>query len=166
MIELSDPQHLTADFTGEPGERTFYLQASERGQLVAVLVEKQQVAALAEALVQLLEEVGEEPPTVWDIASMRLRDPIAPRWRGGQLSVGIDPALGRFVLDVEEVVGDDEEREPERLRVWFDEGQAARLAAHGTWAVEQGRPVCELCGLPRDADGHVCPRSNGDPQAR
>lgn len=166
MIELSDPQHVTADFIGEPGERTFYLQASEGGELVSVLVEKQQVAALAEALEQLLEEVGAEPPHVWDIASMRLRDPIVGRWRGGQLSVGIDPALGRFVLDVEEVVAEDEPREPERLRVWFDEGQAARLAAHAAWAVEQGRPVCELCGLPQDADGHVCPRSNGDPQSR
>ena len=28
-IEFTDPDHLTADFVGEPGRRTFYIQASE-----------------------------------------------------------------------------------------------------------------------------------------
>lgn len=166
MIELSDPDHVTADFVGEPGERTFYIQASERGELISILVEKQQVAALGEAISRLLDEVGAAPPKLWDIESMRLRQPLVTRWRGGQLSVGIDPALGRFVLEMEEAVDPDEIREPEQVRVWMDEDRAAQLAAHAEWAVEQGRPACQLCGLPQDPEGHLCPRSNGDPQAR
>jgi uncharacterized repeat protein (TIGR03847 family) len=27
--------------------------------------------------------------------------------------------------------------------------------------VSAGRPPCPLCGLPLDAEGHVCPRLNG-----
>jgi uncharacterized repeat protein (TIGR03847 family) len=165
VIELSDPDHVTADFVGQPGERTFYIQASERGELVSILVEKQQVAALGEALSRLLDEVGSAPPDLWDVPSMRLRQPLVTRWRGGQLSVGIDPALGRFVLEIEESIGPDETREPEHVRVWIDEHRAARLAAHAEWAVAQGRPTCQLCGLPQDPRGHLCPRTNGDPKA-
>jgi uncharacterized repeat protein (TIGR03847 family) len=160
--ELSDPDHVTADFVGEPGERTFYVQASESGEMVTVVVEKEQVAALADALARLLAEVGAEPSAVWDVASMRLREPVDPLWRGGRLTVGLDPQLGRFMLEIHEFVPDDELREPDEVRVWFDDEAAARLAAHAAWAVAQGRPTCELCGNPLDPDGHVCPRGNGD----
>ena len=27
--------------------------------------------------------------------------------------------------------------------------------------VNEGRPLCQLCGLPMDPDGHKCPASNG-----
>jgi uncharacterized repeat protein (TIGR03847 family) len=164
-VELSAPEHVTADFVGEPGDRTFYVQAIERGEEVSILVEKQQVASLAEVLRRLLAEVGGEPPTLWDIDSMRLREPITPRWRGGELAVGIDPQLGRFVIEVDELVepGTDE---PERVRIWLDEDRAAVLAAHAEWAVEQGRPSCRVCGLPMDPTGHLCPRTNGDPRSR
>jgi hypothetical protein len=27
--------------------------------------------------------------------------------------------------------------------------------------VSAGRPPCPFCGLPVDADGHLCPRMNG-----
>lgn len=164
-MELSAPEHVTADFIGEPGERTFYVQASERGELVSILVEKEQVASLADVLRRLLAEVDAEPPSAWDIASMRLREPIVSRWRGGEVAVGIDPQLGRFVIEVDEFVPDDD-REPERVRIWLDEDRAAVLAAHAEWAVQQGRPPCRICGLPVDPDGHLCPRTNGDPRAR
>jgi uncharacterized repeat protein (TIGR03847 family) len=160
-IEISAPDHLTADFVGEPGNRTFYVQAIEGGEVVTILAEKQQVAGLADALTRLLAEVEALPPAVWDIASMRLREPLVPRWRAGQLAVGLDPQLGRFMIEVSEFVAEDEMREPEEFRVWFGDEQAGLLAAHAQWAVAQGRPTCELCGNPLESDGHVCPRSNG-----
>lgn len=165
-MEFSAPEHVTADFVGEPGQRAFYVQVVEQGEIVSVLVEKQQVAGLSEVLVALLDDVDAAPPTLWDIPSMRLRDPVVPRWRGGSIAVGIDPQLGRFVIEVTEFVPEDEPREPEQLRIWLDEDRAAVLAAHADWAVEQGRPACELCGLPTDPEGHVCPRTNGDPRSR
>lgn len=165
-IELSDPDHLTADFVGEPGQRTFFLQAAEGGQVVSILVEKEQVSAIAEVLERLLAEVGASLPRVWDVDAMRLHEPLTPRWRAGSIAVGLDPQLGRFVVEVTEFVAEDDPREPEQVRVWASEEQAKVLAAHAAWSVAQGRPTCRLCGLPIDAEGHLCPRSDGDARQR
>lgn len=161
-IELTTPRHVTADFVGEPGQRTFYVQAVEEDETVSVLVEKQQVAGISELLTQLLARVGSTPPTTWDIASMRLREPMTPRWRAGSITVGVDPQLSRFVIEVNELVAEREDREPQRVRIWVTEEQAKLLAAHARWSVEQGRPACRLCGRPIDPHGHICPRANGD----
>lgn len=167
-IELSAPDHVTADFVGEPGDRTFYVQAREDDEVVSLLVEKQQVSGLAKLLARLLAQVNASPPNVWDIASMRLVEPITPRWRVGDIAVGLEPDLGRFVIEVSELVAsgeetDDSPDEGEQVRIWLTEDQAARLAAHAHWAVEQGRPTCEICGLPMDdPEDHLCPRDNGD----
>ena len=159
-LELSSPDHVTADFVGEPGDRTFYVQAIEDAESVAILVEKSQVAGLADLLTRLLAQVEAVPEPIWDIEEMRLREPVMPRWRASAIAVGIDPQLGRFVIELTELVVE-EEREPDEVRIWLDEGRARVLAAHARWSVEQGRPTCRLCGLPMDEDGHVCPRSNG-----
>ncbi len=164
-IEFTDPGHVTADFVGEPGQRTFYVQAVEEDETVSVLVEKQHVAGISELLTQLLAGMGSTPPTIWDINSMRLQEPVTPRWRAGAITVGLAPQLGRFVIEVSEFVPEDEDREPQRVRIWVSEEQAQLLAAHARWSVEQGRPPCRLCGLPMDREGHVCPRSNGDARA-
>lgn len=162
IVELSSPEHVTADFLGEPGERTFFIQAIEDAEVVNILVEKVQVAGLAELLADLLAQVGSAPLPVWDVETMRLREPVEARWRGGAIAVGIEPALGRFLIEVTEFVPPDEERVPEEVRIWVDEAQAAVLAAHAAWAVAQGRPTCRLCGLPLDeGEAHVCPRTNG-----
>lgn len=160
-VELSRPEHVTADFIGEPGDRTFYVQAVEDAEVVSVLVEKMQVSGLADLLTRLLAHVDAEPMRIWDIDAMRLREPVVPRWRAGAIAVGIDPQLGHFVIELTELVAEDEQREPELVRIWIDETDARTLAAHARWSVEQGRPTCRLCGLSVEPDGHVCPRSNG-----
>lgn len=160
-LELSRPEHVTADFVGEPGQRIFYVQAIEDAEVVSVLVEKMQVSGLADLLTRLLAQVDAEPAKIWDIDSMRLREPVTPRWRAGAIAVGIDPQLGHFVIELSEFVSEEEDREPDEIRIWIDEDRARTLAAHARWSVNQGRPTCRLCGMPMDEDGHVCPRSNG-----
>ncbi len=164
-IELTTPRHVTADFVGEPGQRTFYIQAVENDETVSVVVEKQQVAGISELLTQLLAGIGSTPLKVWDITSMRLREPVTPRWRAGSITVGLDPQLSRFVIEVGELVPEGGDREPQRVRIWVTEEQARLLAAHARWSVEQGRPPCPLCGQPIDPQGHICPRTNGDARA-
>ena len=51
------PDRLVIGTVGQPGERTFFMQARSAGQLTSVVLEKTQVAALAERLDQLLDEV-------------------------------------------------------------------------------------------------------------
>ncbi|MBW3621590.1 MAG: DUF3090 family protein [Actinobacteria bacterium] len=159
-LELPDPHHVTAGYTGVPGDRTFFVQAEDTEQRVTVLVEKQQVGGLAQLLAQLLARVEDEPATDWDRDAMALREPIDPRFRVGDVSVGVDPERGRFLIDLAELTN--EEDEPRELRIWADQDQARRLAAHAAEIVGEGRPTCELCGRPTALDGsHVCPATNG-----
>lgn len=160
-VELTDPHHVTVGWTGQPGERTFFVQAADEAQQVTLLLEKGQVAGLADLLVQLLARLGDGPATDWDRDAMGLLEPIDPRWRVGGLSVGLDPERGRFVIEFEELAGEDED-DPREVRIWSDQDQARRLAAHAADQVEQGRPTCQLCGRPTEPDGdHICPATNG-----
>src|SRR5215472_14340755 len=54
------PDRFVAGTVGEPGDRSFYLQASEDVRQVSVLLEKQQVAVLAERVGSLLDEVARQ----------------------------------------------------------------------------------------------------------
>ena len=51
------PDRFVAGTIGEPGDRTFFLQAREGGRVVSVALEKVQVAVLAERLGALLDEL-------------------------------------------------------------------------------------------------------------
>ena len=46
--EFDPPERFVAGTVGEPGQRTFFLQARAGPAMVSVALEKQQVAALAE----------------------------------------------------------------------------------------------------------------------
>lgn len=160
-FEFSQPHHVTVGFTGQPGDRTFFLQAQQGEQLLTLQLEKGQVEGLGELLGQLLTRVDDEPATDWDRDAMELRTPVEPAWQVGEVALGLDPDAERFALEVTEVVVS-EDAEPEFARIWCDRDQARRLAAHAVEVVGQGRPRCELCGRPTAVDGeHVCPATNG-----
>jgi hypothetical protein len=52
-VELS-PDVFTADYAGEPGHRTFYIQARVGSSVMTYLIEKGQVSVLAEKLGEVL----------------------------------------------------------------------------------------------------------------
>lgn len=164
-IELPVPHHVTVGYVGEPGDRTFFLQAQDDEQLVSLRMEKGQVAGIGDLLAQLLVQVESSPATDWDRRAMQLRSPVEERWAVGNISLGVDPDSGRFLIEVAELrLVDDPELDDEgrQARIWCDLDQARRLAAHADEIVEQGRPRCQFCGRPMAADGsHVCPSTNG-----
>jgi hypothetical protein len=57
IYDLGSPDRFVAGAVGEPGKRTFYLQARKGTRLVTVALEKAQVAALAARVVALLAAV-------------------------------------------------------------------------------------------------------------
>jgi uncharacterized repeat protein (TIGR03847 family) len=166
-IDLQTPHHVTVGYVGEPGHRTFHLQAEDVQQRVALTLEKQQVEGLGELLAQLLARVDDAPATDWDRAAMALREPVEPIWRIGEISLGLDPDTERFLLEFAEFLPDLEDLDldavdPREVRLRLDRDQARRLAAHALEIVGQGRPRCQLCGRPTSLDGsHVCPSTNG-----
>src|SRR5262245_42489383 len=56
VYAFEPPERFVAGTVGEPGERTFFLQARGGGRLVSVVLEKVQVSLLAEKLDELLAE--------------------------------------------------------------------------------------------------------------
>lgn len=164
-MDLERVDSITAGAVGEPGDRTFYIQARRGETTVTVLVEKEQVQLLAASILEVLARVGQETGPGPDEGDMALEAPIEPIWRAGRLSIGYEEDTDLILLEMEEVLAeedeDEDEREPDRLRVRATREQMLSLSRHGALVCERGRPTCELCGNPMDAEGHVCPATNG-----
>ena len=163
-IELNPVSHMTVGTVGEPGQRTFYLQGSKTDHLITLLIEKQQAAALAESLIQLLQQLGfpvspqRSPEDVWAM-DLRLREPLDILFRVGQLGMGYSEDVERVVVLAYELV--EEGIEPNMVSFWLTPTQARALVPHIVSLVKSGRPLCGNCGLPIDTAGHFCPNRNG-----
>jgi uncharacterized repeat protein (TIGR03847 family) len=172
-VDLGQVDRITADAIGEPGMRTFYLQARAGEQLVSVIVEKEQVELLARSVLELVADPALPDDDV-DDEFQTLEEPVDPRFRAGRLSIGYDEEENRFLVEIEEFVPEvDEddprsllEEEPEAISLWASREQMLALARHGRAVVERGRPRCQFCGNPMDPEGHVCPATNGHHKPR
>jgi uncharacterized repeat protein (TIGR03847 family) len=163
-FELDPVTRLTAGAVGEPGNRTFYLQARSADQLLTLLAEKEQVRALAVSIVQMLEALpeAEEEPSMTD--DLELEEPLLPEWRIGPMAIRYDETRDRILVIASELLEEEEESpEPDAATATFvaTRAQARALAEHAGEVVEAGRPRCRFCGFPIDADGHACPAMNG-----
>jgi len=176
-VDLERVDRITAGAVGEPGERTFFLQAREGDRSITILVEKEQVELLGTSILEILatvgRETGEGPPS----DELGLEPPLEPLWRAGRLSIGYAEERDLMLLEIEELVEpedepEDEEEdeedetgdegpEPDRVRLWATREQMLALARHGAAVAERGRPKCRYCGNPIDPQGHMCPAMNG-----
>jgi uncharacterized repeat protein (TIGR03847 family) len=179
QIYLFDPpERFVAGTVGQPGERTFFLQARRKDRLVSVALEKVQVAVLAERLDSLLEEVrrrggataeASAPADLEDVEP--LETPLFEEFRVGTMALGWDGNDGRVVIEAHAVrpdeaesaepPDDDDENASDVLRVRLRPPAARAFARRAARVVAAGRPPCPLCGQPLDAEGHICPRQNG-----
>ncbi|WP_405733402.1 DUF3090 domain-containing protein [Streptomyces sp. NBC_01537] len=181
------PDRFVAGTVGQPGQRTFFLQATAAGRTTSVALEKTQVEALAERIDELLDEVvrrtsGSAP--VPAVAPAELADtaplevPVEEEFRVGTMALAWDGAEERMILEAqalveidadtdddleaaEELLLQDDENGPPLLRVRLTGAQARSFAKRALDVVSAGRPPCPLCSLPLDPEGHVCPRQNG-----
>ena len=171
------PDRFIAGTVGQPGDRTFYLQASEQSRLISVALEKQQVQVLAERIGSLLEEVhrrfgtdvpDDAPPD--DLDTQPLDVPVEEEFRVGTMGLGWDAESKAVVIELlaiseeevdEAVVLDDTEEGPDAVRVFLSPSAARAFAERADRVVNAGRKPCPLCAEPLDPDGHICPRQNG-----
>jgi uncharacterized repeat protein (TIGR03847 family) len=183
-FELPDVEWATVGMVGPPGQRTFYLQARQDDQMITLKLEKQQVAAIAQFLGEILSDLPVPDPLPEDDV-LGLAEPVLAEWAVGGLQLAYDSTADRIVMLAEEIgadAGEDEEpAEAEEIggeeirtgepagevnergigRLSLTRTQAAAIARRGWDLVSAGRPTCALCGHPIDPEGHSCPRTNG-----
>ena len=176
------PDRFVAGTVGEPGNRAFFLQARDGPRVVSILLEKVQVAVLADRLGELLAElerrgvpevlaaVADPTPVAGDAAP--LDEPLNEAFRAGSLTLGWDGGASRILVearaqdeDGEAIDPDDDDDEdedgPDLLRVRITAAAARSFVARAARVVASGRPPCPLCNQPLDPQGHICPRCNG-----
>ena len=117
IYSFDPPDRFVAGTVGQPGQRTFFLQAAKGGQIVSVALEKAQVAVLAERVATLLlalrqrgVEIGDEQPI--GTPTPELAMPVVEEFRVGTLTLGWDPERERVVIEAHEM-GEDEEIDDE-----------------------------------------------------
>jgi uncharacterized repeat protein (TIGR03847 family) len=180
------PERFVAGTVGEPGQRTFFLQAREGLRVISVALEKQQVQILGERIDELLDELLAAGGIASVIPAMTPVDqvdggplelPIVEEFRAGTITLSWDADDERIVIEVFPVVEVDvpieadedelvdlpiDEPEPEELFVVrLTPTQARIFATRAASVVSAGRPSCQFCGGPVDPSGHLCPRANG-----
>ena len=169
---------ITAGAIGEPGRRTFYIQARAGARTVTIRSEKQQVAAIGKylrrALAHLPVPEGQPPRSV-----MQLAEPVQEAFVLGAIALEFNRSNDEFVLHLKEFAPlsqDDDEDDLEeddddeddslenapgsRARVSMTRAQAMAFCDNADRIVSAGRPDCEYCELPISPDGHFCPRMN------
>jgi uncharacterized repeat protein (TIGR03847 family) len=179
-FSFDPPDRFVAGTVGQPGDRTFYLQASGDGRTVSVALEKLQVSALAERLDELLNEVRRRqgndstvptgsPPQLEDVAP--LDAPVEEEFRVGTLALAWDDEDSLVIIEAQSAQTDapeatedapsDLETDADMMRVRISPAVARAFAKRALRVVAAGRPPCPLCGNPLDPEGHICPRQNG-----
>jgi uncharacterized repeat protein (TIGR03847 family) len=180
VFDYDPPDRFVAGTVGQPGSRTFFLQARSGTRVTSVALEKAQVAVLAERVDELLDEVlrvSGGTAAVPAVAPVDAEDndpldaPIEEEFRVGAMSLAWDPDAGRVVVECfaegvsveedEEDEGNEEELEGAVLRVSMPGAVARAFTKRALAVVAAGRPPCPFCNGPLDPSGHICPRANG-----
>ncbi|CAN5857037.1 DUF3090 domain-containing protein [soil metagenome] len=189
IFSFDPPDRFVCGALGQPGQRTFFLQASKGTQVVSIALEKAQVAVLAERLATLLLALREGGVEVADNALLGdqpqaapLIEPVVEEFRVGALTLAWDTERQQVVIEARELTAadleDEEEAESDEpaeagaaqvetpeaadmVRVHLQPAAAHAFVSGAVAAVQAGRPPCPACGEPLDASGHFCVRRNG-----
>lgn len=149
-IELDPVDFVTIGTVGPKGKRLFHLQGGRGSEIITLVLEKEQARALAEAIVEMLDDLAVKLPEVTEDEvnlsrwNMSLRDPIEPMFRIAQMGLGYEEARNMVVLVAQELVASEEEDpalvpEPQVVRLWGTREQMRALSEHTLQVVRQGR---------------------------
>jgi uncharacterized repeat protein (TIGR03847 family) len=112
------PERFVAGTVGEPGDRTFFLQARGGGRVVSVALEKVQVSLLAEKLEELLTEASRrfgvdlpDAPILTGHDNEPLDTPVDEEFRVGTLGLAFDVDTTTVVIEAIEAGEGDAEVE-------------------------------------------------------
>lgn len=163
MWDFGRAELLEPEAIGEPGERVFRLRVMSGTENASLWLEKEQLAALTLAMRQLLEQADEE-----DEASEK-PETVAPNrpfpteaeidFKLGRLGIGYDER--RRMVTIFAYAMDVDEDAPPTFACQVSLDQCVAFAERAESTINAGRPICILCGVAIENDGHKCLRRNG-----
>jgi uncharacterized repeat protein (TIGR03847 family) len=164
LFIIDAPDRFVPGTIGDPGARTFFLQARKGDAVVSVALEKAQVAVLADRLSDLLETVLDEPAPPTEPDDRPLDEPLIDLFRVGPMALAWDTGSARVVIEAQPMndagdyveVSDEAEDGPDVVRVSIEASQAQEFVRRASALVAAGRPTCPFCGEVLESTGHFC----------
>jgi len=187
-MDFDAPDRFASGAMGEPGDRTFFLQAAQGRRVASVTLEKEQVAILADRMLAVIDELERRGLAAIDAGPAGMPDerplgePLREEFRVGTLTIAWDDDVDRLIIEArsmsfdagagdsapppgedidEDDIPDDAPIGPDVLRVRLTPFMAQQFARRAGTIVGAGRPACPFCGQPLSPDGHICPRVDG-----
>ena len=160
FLTLSQVDFITVGTVGEPGQRTFYLQAAQGDLLISLLIEKEHAAALSIGIHRLLDQLGDLSHFLTFPVDMELREPIRPLFRVAKLGLGYDEERDALVIVAQafsDAVAEEELPDvPDTAALaTMDLVPAAPTAEE---APEEVQAACEHAQTPLIVEGTICLR--------
>jgi uncharacterized repeat protein (TIGR03847 family) len=161
MWDFGPADLLEPEAIGEPGQRVFRLRVVSGAEAASLWLEKEQLAALTLALRRLLEQLEEDESDDEPPGPPPQSFPARPNvdFKLGRLGIGYDEKRRMVTIFAYEM--ELEEDAPPTFACQVSLGQCASFAEQAEATIGAGRPICVLCGLAIDKDGHQCQRRNG-----
>jgi uncharacterized repeat protein (TIGR03847 family) len=119
IYDFGVPDRFVTGTVGQPGHRTFFLQARKGTAIVSVVLEKVQVQVLAERLALLLAEVarrGVQVPEALapsDDDTAPLGEPLVEAFRVGTMTLGWDSEREQVVVEARAQQESDDDEDDE-----------------------------------------------------
>jgi len=129
IYDYGHPDRFVAGTVGQPGNRTFFLQAKRGGSLVSVVLEKVQVQVLAERMALLLAEVARrgvrvpEAVAPADDDTAPLDEPLVEAFRVGTMTLAWNGDSDEIVVEARARAEADEDDDEDEVD--DDEDEAA-----------------------------------------
>ena len=189
IIDLALPERFATGTLGEPGDRTFFLQAVQGREVTTVQLEKEQVAALADRVLAIIDEVERRGLAAIDagpageLDERPLAQPVHEEFRVGTMIIAWDDDVDQLVVEARSMTfdagagdvalrdSDDFDEDdipydapicPDVLRVHLTPPMAQQFARRANRVVAGGEPVCPYCGAVLGPSGHFCERRFDD----
>ncbi|NNE72960.1 MAG: DUF3090 family protein [Acidimicrobiales bacterium] len=161
--------YFTTGTVGPKGQRIFFLQAQGDDGQMCVRLEKQQVAALADYLEQVITQADPSITASSDIdlnSAGELLEPTVPEWVVGGMSLAYNEDRQHVIVIAEELRGDEDDDsefaagDSATARFSLTFGQARAFISRARDVVADGRDPCPFCSRPLAPGDAWCPCSN------
>jgi len=159
-FEFTQVTKFEPETFGEPGDRTFRINVDSASSSAKIWLEKEQLAELCLAMVQMEKEnqnranSPNDNPLGSEATGLTNLD-----FKANQLAFGHIPETNYFVVDAQDP--DEDSQDNPTLRVWVTREMIQEFSGKGLEIVSAGRQICQLCNRPMNVEGHYCERMNG-----